>query len=105
MSAQRIYQDLVSEHQFKGNYDSVKRFVRNFAQSHSVPFRRMESEPGQEAQIDFGQGAFFYLLGRGPVLAAEQSSAQPRGQWSTRYTEPYLVGGLRVRGPTWLKSM
>src|SRR6266704_2734336 len=28
LSAQRIYQDLVSEEKFVGSYDSVKRFVR-----------------------------------------------------------------------------
>ncbi len=58
LSAQRIYQDLVSEQQFSGGYDSVKRFVRQLQQAHPLPFRRMESEPGQEAQVDFGQGAW-----------------------------------------------
>lgn len=60
LSAQRIYQDLVSEYQFSGNYDSVKRFVRGLGQTHELPFRRMESEPGQEAQVDFGQGAWVF---------------------------------------------
>jgi hypothetical protein len=41
-----------------GGYDSVKRFVRQLEQAHPLPFRRMESEPGQEAQVDFGQGAW-----------------------------------------------
>lgn len=58
LSAQRIYQDLVSEQQFAGSYDSVKRFVRQLEAGHPLPFRRMESEPGQEAQVDFGQGAW-----------------------------------------------
>jgi transposase len=58
LSAQRIYQDLVSERQFAGSYDSVKRFVRQLGAAHPLPFRRMESEPGQEAQVDFGQGAW-----------------------------------------------
>ncbi|RPJ37208.1 MAG: IS21 family transposase, partial [Planctomycetaceae bacterium] len=58
LSAQRIYQDLVSEHKFAGSYDSVKRFVRQLAAAHPLPFRRLESEPGQEAQVDFGQGAW-----------------------------------------------
>jgi hypothetical protein len=35
----------------------VKRFVRKLTASESRPFRRIECEPGQEAQIDFGQGA------------------------------------------------
>jgi transposase len=58
LSAQRIYQDLVSDHQFPGNYDAVKRFVRHLEQASPLPFRRMESEPGQEAQVDYGQGAW-----------------------------------------------
>jgi transposase len=58
LSAQRIYQDLVSEQKFVGGYDSVKRFVRQLQQANPLPFRRMESEPGQEAQVDFGQGAW-----------------------------------------------
>jgi transposase len=58
LSAQRIYQDLLSEHKFTGGYDSVKRFVRQLQQANPLPFRRMESEPGQEAQVDFGQGAW-----------------------------------------------
>jgi len=58
LSAQRIHQDLVSEQQFTGGYDSVKRFVRQLEPAHFLPFRRIESEPGQEAQVDFGQGAW-----------------------------------------------
>jgi transposase len=46
LSAQRIYQDLVTEHQFCGTYDSVKRFVRGLGAAEPLPFRRMESEPG-----------------------------------------------------------
>lgn len=58
LSAQRIYQDLVAEQQFAGSYDSVKRFVRQLEQANPLPFRRLESAPGQEAQVDFGQGAW-----------------------------------------------
>lgn len=58
LSAQRIYQDLVSEQKFGGSYDSVKRFVRQLEQASPLPFRRIETPPGQEAQVDFGQGAW-----------------------------------------------
>lgn len=58
LSAQRIYQDLVSDHQFTGSYQSVKRFVRKLEAANPLPFRRMECEPGDEAQVDFGQGAW-----------------------------------------------
>ena len=57
LSAQRIYQDLVSEHGFPGSYHSVKRFVRRLGSARPLPFRRMECGPGEEAQVDFGTGA------------------------------------------------
>jgi transposase len=57
LSAQRIYQDLVTDHGFAGSYYSVRRFVRRLEQSQGLPFRRIECEPGDEAQIDFGSGA------------------------------------------------
>ncbi len=57
LSAQRIWQDLVTEHGFTGSYDSVKRFVRKLGTATPLPFRRMECGPGEEAQVDFGTGA------------------------------------------------
>jgi transposase len=57
LSAQRIYQDLVSDHGFVGKYPSVRRFVRRLEQGQPLPFRRMECAPGEEAQVDFGTGA------------------------------------------------
>ena len=57
LSAQRIYQDLAAEQGFGGSYYSVKRFVRKLVAATPLPFRRMECEAGQEAQVDFGKGA------------------------------------------------
>lgn len=64
LSAQRIWQDLVSEHGLDGSYSSVKRFVRRLGASTPLPFRRMECEPGQEAQVDFGSGAWIVEDGK-----------------------------------------
>jgi len=64
LSAQRIYQDLVGENGFTGSYQAVKRFVRHLRQTQAVPFVRMEVEPGQEAQVDFGQGAWVMVEGK-----------------------------------------
>ncbi len=58
LSAQRIWQDLVSEHGFAGSYESVKRFVRYLRGGRELPFRRIESPPGAEAQVDFGRGGW-----------------------------------------------
>jgi transposase len=64
LSAQRIYQDLVREHAFTGGYQSVKRFARALAQKLELPFRRMECVPGEELQVDFGQGAWIEADGK-----------------------------------------
>jgi transposase len=64
LSAQRIYQDLVTDHQFTGSYDAVKRFVRRLSQQTELPFRRMECVPGQELQVDFGLGAWVIQEGK-----------------------------------------
>jgi transposase len=57
LSAQRIYQDLTLEHGFQGSYFSVRRFVHGLRARPDLPVRRFESEPGEEAQVDFGTGA------------------------------------------------
>ncbi len=57
LSAQRIYQDLASENGFGGSYQSVKRFVARLKAKEPRRVWRMESRPGEEAQVDFGLGA------------------------------------------------
>lgn len=57
LTAQRIYQDLVSEQGYAGSYYSVRRFVKTCAAHTPLPFRRMECPPGFEAQVDYGAGA------------------------------------------------
>ena len=57
LSAVRIHQDLVSAHAFTGRYNTVKRFVQALASVAPLPFRRIETAPGEELQVDFGQGA------------------------------------------------
>lgn len=60
LKGQRIWQDLRAEYGFTGSYSSVKRYVRRLRNQTPLPFRRMECEPGLEAQVDFGKGAFVY---------------------------------------------
>ena len=57
LSAQRILQDLTAEHDFSASYPSVQRFVRKLRGASPLPFRRMECDPGDEAQVDFGAAA------------------------------------------------
>ena len=65
LSAQRIYQDLAAEQGVAGSYEAVKRFVRRLSASNDPPFRRMECRPGEEVQVDFGQGAWVIEDGKG----------------------------------------
>jgi transposase len=64
LSIQRIHQDLVQERQFAGSYYAVRRFVLRRVGAQELPFRRMECAPGQELQIDFGQGAWVIKEGK-----------------------------------------
>jgi transposase len=57
LSARRIHQDLVSEHDAAVSYDSVRRFLRRLGWVRPLPFRRIERAPAEEAQVDFGTGA------------------------------------------------
>jgi transposase len=58
LNARRVHQDLVSDHGFTGSYYSVRRFVQRLGHAVALPFRRLECQPGEEAQIDFGKGAW-----------------------------------------------
>ena len=56
-NAMAIYQDLVDEYDFAHRYNSVKRFVGTLKRRDPERFDVLESAPGEEAQVDFGQGA------------------------------------------------
>ncbi len=64
LTAQRIYQDLRDEQGFQGSYCSVKRYVRRLLKTGPLPYRRIETAPGKEAQVDFGRGAWVVEDGR-----------------------------------------
>ncbi|HEY9174552.1 MAG TPA: IS21 family transposase [Verrucomicrobiae bacterium] len=57
LSGQRVWQDLRAEG-FPHEYHSVRRFVAKLRGTSPLPFRRMECEAGEEAQVDFGTGAW-----------------------------------------------
>ena len=63
LSAQRIYQDLVAGHGFGGSYPSVSRYVAKLKASEPQRVWRIECEPGEELQVDFGLGAPLVLPG------------------------------------------
>lgn len=57
-NAKAIFQDLVEHHGYEGSYEAVKRFVRAIEPCNEPYAKcRFETEPGQEAQVDYGEGA------------------------------------------------
>ena len=56
-NAMAIYQDLVDVYGFAGAYNSVKRFVARLRVNEPEQFDRLEFLPGEEAQVDYGEGA------------------------------------------------
>jgi transposase len=56
-NAQSLYQDLVEQHGFAHRYNSVKRFVAKLKARAPERFDVLEYLPGEEAQVDYGQGA------------------------------------------------
>jgi len=56
LTAQRIYQDLKTEHAFAGSYQSVKRYAHKLRQTDPALVHRIEVQPAEEVQVDFGTG-------------------------------------------------
>ena len=52
-----IYQDLVDQFGFKASYSSVKRFTGTLVAQDPAQFDRLEFAPGEEVQVDYGEGA------------------------------------------------
>lgn len=57
MLGKSIWQDLVEQEGFRGSYDSVKCFVRKIRKRLPEVFAVIPTEPGLEAQVDYGRGA------------------------------------------------
>jgi transposase len=58
-----IYQDLVDQFGFTAGYNSVKRFAGGLRQQDPQQFDRLEFAPGEEAQVDYGEGALTRISG------------------------------------------
>ena len=58
-----IYQDLVDLHGFTGAYNSVKRFAGKLRHREPEQFDRLAFLPGEEMQVDYGEGALTRVPG------------------------------------------
>jgi len=56
-NATAIYQELVDRFGFTQRYNSVKRFCRALRRREPEQFDRLEFLPGEECQVDYGEGA------------------------------------------------
>lgn len=62
-NAVAIHQDLVDQYGFVGQYNSVKRFVAKLRQKAPEQFDRLSFLPGEEMQVDYGEGALTRVPG------------------------------------------
>ncbi len=84
-NAMSIYQDLVEMQGFSHKYSSVQRFVKGLKRRNPERFDFLEYGPGEEAQVDYGEGA--------PTLLSN-------GKWK----KPYLfVMTLKYSGKSFRK--
>ena len=66
VNVRALYDYLVAEHAYHGSYRSVLRFVRaRYPAPRLRPFRRVETPPGAQAQVDWGEFAGLDV-GEGP---------------------------------------
>lgn len=56
-NATAIYQNLVDQFGFDGAYNSVKRFIARLRQREPYQFDRLAFLPGEEMQVEYGEGA------------------------------------------------
>ena len=75
-NAMAIYQDLVDAHGFTAAYNSVKRFVRALRKKTPEQFDRLSFLPGEEMQVDYGEGDESRRLIDLDVLAEDESLAE-----------------------------
>jgi transposase len=99
LSAQRIWQDLREEVGFEDSYDSVKRYVRRLKARQPHRVWRVECEPGEEMQVDFGLGAMI-----------EEPGGKRRRSWVLRATlshsrKSYSEAVLRQDTETFLRCV
>lgn len=62
-NAMAIYQDLVDQQGFAAGYSSVMRFARKLRHQAPEQFDRLEFVPGEEMQVDYGEGALTRVPG------------------------------------------
>ena len=98
-----LHEWLRAEHGYQGSYKSVLRFVRHhYSRPTLRPFRRVETPPGAQAQVDWG--TFTELdVGRGPeplhaLVMVLSHSRKEVLVWSERMDQLQGVGPDTTNG-------
>ena len=73
LTAQRIFQDSANRARLRRQLLERRRFVKKLRTEKPQAFRRIEVEPGWEAQVDFGIGARFSAT---PASSDERMSCE-----------------------------
>ena len=80
-NAVAIYQDLVDDHGFTAKYASVKRFVAKLRGTPPVEARVvMTTAPGEEGQVDYGEGPMV----RWPATGKYRRTRSSSSRWHAR---------------------
>jgi transposase len=67
---QAIFQRLRAEHGYTGSYPALHRYVRHLEGTCPAAFVRLEVDPGEEAQVDFGTAGKMYDPATGELKKA-----------------------------------
>ncbi|NLK23895.1 MAG: IS21 family transposase, partial [Clostridiales bacterium] len=61
IQAKRIFEDLVRDYDYQGSYDTVKKYIHSIREKKSKVYMFLNTQPGEEAQVDFGYIGFLNL--------------------------------------------
>lgn len=94
---QSIWQRLRDDYEYRGSYTSVRRFVNRLRPREPEAFCRIETAPGEEAQVDFGSAGLQY----------DSRTGRRRKTWMFVMTlswsrHQYVEFVFDQRIPTWL---
>lgn len=87
-SAQILFQELKASRGYQGGYDTVRNAVRPLrveASAAALTQRRFETEPGQQAQVDWGQVRVRFASGPAEVHVFVMTLGYSRRAWAEGY--------------------
>jgi transposase len=92
-SAQILFQELRASRGYLGGYDTVRNAVRPLrteAAAASLTQQRFETEPGQQAQVDWGQVRVRFVSGAAEVHVFVMTLGYSRRAWAEGYENERL---------------